>query len=144
MKPTAKARFWRNIEDASDPHACWLFTIGRCRDGYTQMRVDGILTMAHRFAYEFLIGEIPDGMELDHTCHNLDSCTGGPCEHRRCVNPAHLEPVTPRVNTLRSFNPAAINARKTRCKNGHEFDGILGRRRLCNTCRDERRAPQAA
>jgi hypothetical protein len=41
---------------------------------------------------ESLIGPVPAGMVLDHLCHTLATdCIGGPrCQHRRCVNPAHL------------------------------------------------------
>ena len=34
---------------------------------------------AHRLAYLYLVGNIPDGMYLDHICHN-----------RKCCNPRHL------------------------------------------------------
>ena len=46
--------------------------------------------IAHRFAYQYMIGPIPDGLELDHLCRN-----------RPCVNPYHLEPVTRAVNHAR-------------------------------------------
>lgn len=46
---------------------------------------------------------IPDDLQIDHLCHTDDpGCLGGnDCPHRRCVNPAHLEPVTPQGNSLR-------------------------------------------
>ncbi len=46
--------------------------------------------MAHRVAYQLMIGQIGQGLVLDHLCKN-----------RRCCNPEHLEPVTIRENTLR-------------------------------------------
>lgn len=105
-KTSAQSRFWQHATNNDDPYACWPFDIGHCREGYAQMRVDGVLTMAHRFAYEYLIGPIPDGLEVDHLCHNSDpDCPGGPCVHRLCVNPLHLEAVTPKQNTQRrKFN----------------------------------------
>lgn len=51
------------------------------------------------------------GKEIDHLCRN-----------RKCLNPDHLEVVTPRVNNMRSNSIAAINNRKTHCLNGHEFN----------------------
>lgn len=96
----------------------------------------------HRYFYEELVGPVPDGKHLDHTCHNTDpDCQGGPtCRHRRCVNPDHLEPVTPKVNISRGKGLAPQNAAKTHCPEGHEYtaentylepDG----KRQCVTCR---------
>jgi len=52
---------------------------------------------AHRFAYQHLVGPIPNGHELGHICHAAEAerCDGGPhCPHRGCVNPAHLVAVS--------------------------------------------------
>ena len=78
---------------------------------------------AHRVVYEEYVGQIPEGLQLDHLCHTFDKdCTGGhSCPHRRCVNPAHLEPVTHRENALRGVSFSAANAVKTHCANGHEY-----------------------
>jgi hypothetical protein len=43
------------------------------------------------------------------------------CQVTLCVNPAHLDDVTPRENLLRGQTLAAANVRKTHCTNGHEF-----------------------
>lgn len=67
---------------------------------------------AHRYAYERLFGPIPSGMQIDHLCRV-----------RCCVNPHHLEVVTPRENTIRGVSPAAVNARKTHCVRGHLLEG---------------------
>lgn len=48
------------------------------------------------------------------------------------MNYEHLEPVTPRVNTLRGAGVTAVNARKTSCKRGHPF---ANGRRVCHQCR---------
>ncbi|HEY5834659.1 HNH endonuclease signature motif containing protein [Streptomyces sp.] len=107
---------------------CIIWTAGVTPEGYGTIEIRGKGRKAlyvHRVAYELMIGPIPEGMHLDHVCHNRDlSCLGREkCLHRRCVNPHHLEPVTPRENQHRS--PLTItgrNARKTRCINGHPFD----------------------
>lgn len=67
---------------------------------------------AHRWAYEQRFGPIPDGLHLDHLCRNPI-----------CVNPDHLEPVTPRENLLRGVGSSAKNARKTECLRGHSLSG---------------------
>ncbi|MFJ8995588.1 hypothetical protein ACIRQH_34935 [Streptomyces sp. NPDC102279] len=84
---------------------------------------DGRTRTAHRISYKVFVGPILEGRQLDHLCHTFDeNCSGGPsCAHRRCVNPSHLEPVTQRENKLRGVSFSAVNALKTRCKNGHEF-----------------------
>mgnify|MGYP007071623989 FL=1 len=60
---------------------------------------------AHRAAWEVVNGPVPAGLVVDHRCHNADTaCPGGPsCPHRRCCNPAHLEPVTHRTNLRRNL-----------------------------------------
>ena len=63
---------------------------------------------AHRVVYEALVGPIPDGLELDHLCRN-----------RRCVNPAHLEPVSHQENVRRAF--VGRRNSRTHCTNGHEY-----------------------
>ena len=99
--------------------------------------------MAHRWAYEAFIGPIPDGYQLDHLCHTNDAgCPGGPdCGHRRCCNPAHLEPVTASENTMRQRH---FERAKTECPRGHPYmgdnliSGSDGRRR-CRTCDQARK-----
>lgn len=108
--------------------------------GYICIRRNGDkrTPVIHRYFYEELVGPIPEGLVLDHTCHNNDpDCRGGAqCLHRRCVNPNHLEPVTQQVNTLRGKGLAGDNARKDFCVNGHEFTPE-------NTKFDERRGKRA-
>lgn len=126
--------FWADV-DRCGPDECWPW-LGRVNSsGYGHFAGKG----AHRFAYELLVGPIPEGLMIDHRCHTDDpTCPGGRCVHRRCQNPAHMEPVTKRVNTLRGESPAAKHARKTHCPQGHPYDQAntywhRGQRR-CKTC----------
>lgn len=68
---------------------CWIWQRTLIH-GYGQVR-RGKTHLAHRYIYEQLVGPIPDGMHLDHLCRTP-----------ACVNPAHLEPVTPVENARRS------------------------------------------
>jgi hypothetical protein len=84
---------------------CWEWRGWRDRHGYGRIDVKRVSRLAHRIAYEILIGPIPDGLELDHLCRNTS-----------CVNPAHLEPVTHRENMGRG-----TFATKTHCPAGHLY-----------------------
>jgi len=118
----------------TDSRGCWVYAPGRASSsGYRQVLVGPrMLRYAHRVTYEALVGPIPDGMQLDHLCRN-----------RACVNPAHLEPVSPRENTMRSpMSMAAVNSRKTHCPQGHPLtpENVYGapKRRQCKTCTNTR------
>jgi hypothetical protein len=109
-KPTTAERFWAKVERPG-PDDCWPWLAAKDSSGYGHMYVDGRLVLAHRFAYELLVGSITAGLTLDHLCRV-----------RHCVNVAHLEPVTRRTNTLRGETIAAAEASQTHCKHGHPFD----------------------
>jgi HNH endonuclease len=82
------------------PNGCLVLTSGLDTMGYGQVTVgsttDGSRKNAqpHRVVYEALVGPVPDGLDLDHLCHNADpTCEGGPsCPHRACVEVTHLSP----------------------------------------------------
>lgn len=107
--------------------SCWLW-IGRLtHNGYGFFkRGRSNWVLAHRWAYRHWIGEIPVGLDIDHTCRQI-----------RCVNPLHLEPVTHAENMRRKR--AAITA----CRRGHALEGVNvlwrtsadgWRYRRCRTC----------
>jgi hypothetical protein len=107
-------RFWDRVNQDGPLFRgvpCWLWTAGVDRDGYGRFYFEGKNLRAHKFAYESLVGSIPEGLHLDHLCRA-----------RSCVNPAHLEPVTRKENILRGEGPTAVNARRTQCANGHPLD----------------------
>ena len=124
-------RFWKYVSKSDD---CWTWLGGKNKLGYghfwagpdmPQRRV-----MAHRFAYESVVGPIPPGLHIDHLCRNPS-----------CVNPAHLEPVTLAENTRRGVGPtrgSEYNRRKTHCPQGHPYSPEntyrSGHGRSCKTC----------
>lgn len=132
-------RFWEKVDLSGD---CWMWTASTYHNGYGQFTVLGKAFKAHRWAYQMLRGQVPDGMQLDHVCHTRSTeCTNDDdCPHRRCVNPDHLEPVTARTNSRRGNGLAGRFARRSACKWGHPYDAANTRyhrrtgARICRRC----------
>lgn len=122
-------RFWARVEDRDDD-SCWEWTGAKLTTGYGTLKIDGQRRMAHRFAYELLIGPIPPGLVIDHLCCNPS-----------CVNPSHMEPVTIGENVRRGTAGDYLKAR-THCPEGHPYSGdnlILernGTARRCRACKN--------
>lgn len=121
-----KARYLINADTQ-----CWEWIACIMNTGYGEFYHEGKKYLAHRFSYELFREPIPNGLVIDHLCRN-----------RKCINPDHLEIVTLEENKRRGMSIPAINARKDKCKNGHEFTEdntyhSCGRRR-CKICTNER------
>ena len=81
-----------------DPQTgCWLYVGCVDKDGYARMKVEGKNRQAHVVCWEEHTGrKLAPGMTLDHL-----KGSRGPCRHRRCVCPDHLEEVTRSENSRR-------------------------------------------
>lgn len=97
--------FWSKVQKTE---TCWIWTGCTDEDGYgvTTRRRNGqrLNKRCHCLVYEDLVGPVPEGLILDHTCRN-----------RSCVNPDHLEPVSNPENLLRG----SIARHTGYCKRGH-------------------------
>jgi hypothetical protein len=105
---------------------CWPWTGALNSDGYGVFRVGpDRLVRAHVYAFEIVHGPVPPGHELDHLCHDWQTCvrTDRPDPHRACASPWHVRAVRHAENVARSAAPTAVNARKTRCPLGHQLAG---------------------
>ncbi len=79
MRANTEAVFWSRIDESDD---CWQW-LGTIKNepprNYGQMHYRGRSWMAHRLAWTFRFGPIPEGLQVLHTCDNPE-----------CVNPDHL------------------------------------------------------
>ena len=135
------------LEDQYVPEpnsGCWLWlgsNDGKHGYGRVSQKLHGE-HQAHRAVYVVHKGPIPAGLVIDHLCRNP-----------ACVNPDHLEPVTPRTNlergryrdglALGGFANGRRQKAKTQCPSGHEYTPqntymFGGRWRQCRACHADR------
>lgn len=108
MVGTSEERFLAKVVKVGE---CWIWQGKHTPAGYGMFRRDGKSQYCHRWSYEHFTGNsIPDGYQVDHLCRTPS-----------CVNPDHLEPVTPEENLRRSNGVSMINRAKTHCPRGHEY-----------------------
>ena len=124
LKPSAEDRFWSKVDKTE---TCWLWALpvtGR----YARFKLSGSDRQAHRVAYEWANGPVPDGLEIDHLCRV-----------RHCVRPSHLEAVTHTENLRRGNGWSGRNVRKTHCPQEHPYSPgntytLKHGGRRCKTC----------
>lgn len=127
--------FWSRVVKTEN---CWEYAYDVTVGGYGRFWDGRRRWYAHVVSYFLLVGESPEGTELDHTCSN-----------KVCVNPAHLDPVTHAVNVKRG-NSGILNRERTECVHGHPFDAANtylytyngNQHRACKTCKCERKRAQ--
>lgn len=127
-----------------DQSGCQVWTGSVDRRGYGKFtagpRDSRIYTGAHRASWLSRVGDIPDGLVLDHLCRNP-----------LCVNVDHLEVVTNQVNTLRGDHSAKAGRSGTRpgkqifsCRIHARENGYMTVRKngyriwVCRICRNVR------
>jgi HNH endonuclease len=124
---------------------CILWTKSLGSTGYGQIGRNGKMYKAHRWVWEQAFGSIPDGMFVDHICHNeaalRGDCQAGKCIHRQCVNLEHLRLVTNSENVLAGCHSVDV---KATCNKGHSYRdprNVMTRKngwRECAECNRER------
>lgn len=123
---------------------CWLWKAGRDTRNKPVLYWNDKTNKAHRVIYEVLVGEVPEGLVLDHLCRD-----------QSCVNPDHLEAVTSSENALRGdtgyhsadrrnlvYRESSQRKVKDECKNGHPYTELntyvrTNGDRECRECRRE-------
>ena len=124
---------WMKQRVRVNDRGCWVWTKTTDKDGYG--KIGGVGSdknhRAHRVMYCLCVGPIADGNHVDHLC-NVEGC----------INPDHLEQVTPKENSKRIVDRGRHpNASKTVCLRGHDdWRTKKGGHRSCKQCERDREA----
>jgi hypothetical protein len=128
MSKRVMEKFWAQVQRGA---GCWEWQGAVSSQGYG--RYGKPQMQAHRISYEALVGPIPPGLVLDHLCRN-----------HRCVNPAHLDPVSQKENLRRGIRRTR-QMMQTHCIHGHPLSGDNLRiypgtgKRACKECTKARK-----
>ena len=95
-KLTLPERFWSKVDKSGE---CWTWSGSTMRRGYGRIQIGGRVQLAHRVSYELTIGPIPNGMVIDHVCHQP-----------ACVKPQHLRVCSQKQN-LENHSGAYSNSK---------------------------------
>lgn len=96
IQETPERRFWSKVIKSG---GCWEWAAFRDHKGYGKFTSwPSGEQYAHRISYIIHAGSIPEGMLVDHICHNAG-----------CVNPEHLRLATPKQNVENHSGVSSVN-----------------------------------
>jgi len=98
-RPVSLSHEERFLAFVNKTEECWLWT-GSDMNGYGSFSVNGRTRRAHRIAYELWVEPLAEHSVVHHTC-----------SVRACVNPAHLQLVTPQQNAAEMLERNSYLAR---------------------------------
>ena len=99
-------RFWDKVKPVES--GCWEWQASTVTGGYGQFGIsNGFNRMAHRVAWTFANGEIPEATEVCHQCDN-----------RKCCRPRHLF-----LGSRKDNMQDMVAKRRGKHSNKYEWDG---------------------
>jgi hypothetical protein len=116
------------VEDRGYSTPCWVWQKCLTEKGYGRAQVPELGRMrVHRATYQLYVGQIPEGLVVDHLCRV-----------KACCNPDHLEAVTNEENQRRAAPFRMFDRRpQTHCSRGHELIQENRCSHGCRLCRND-------